>query len=335
MKRKRKKKAPRRKNPIAKWIGLLGLLALGSLFALFRWGPLELPGRTTLPPGRPVANTVELQIALARIGFSPGSVDGAMGRQTTQALAAFQETRGLPPSGTLDTETAALLRIEAPTHAFFELTATALDKITPPPSSWRERGELAYFGYHSALELIAEKSTADPDYIRELNPGLDWGGLQAGDRIKAPLVPPYRIKQPVDRIEIRLEERLLRALGPGGELLFQSPVSIARDVAKRPVGRLRVKVRVADPNYTFNPNILTAAAQREGITRKFVIQPGPNNPVGNVWLGLDRPSYGIHGTPLPEKVGRTESSGCFRLANWNAETLLDAVEVGTEVLVLP
>ena len=81
--------------------------------------------------------------------------------------------------------------------------------------------------------------------------------------------------------------------------------------------------------------ILSAAAEREGISEKFVIQPGPNNPVGSVWLGLNRPSYGIHGTPEPEQVGRTESSGCFRLANWNAQTLLQATEVGTPVLVLP
>jgi lipoprotein-anchoring transpeptidase ErfK/SrfK len=335
LKRKHKKKTRRAKIPVAKWTGLLGLVILGSLFALFRWGPLDLPWPAPSPSGRLVENEAELQIALARIGFSPGSIDGAKGRQTTQALAAFQETRGLPASGLLDAETAALLRIEDPIHAYFELSAAALAKLTPPPSSWRERGELSHLGYHSPLELIAEKSATDPDYIRELNPGLDWAHLRAGDRVKAPLVPPYRIEQKVHAIEIRLADRLLRALGTEGELLFHCPVSIAREVAKRPVGRLRVKVRVANPNYTFNPNILTAAAQREGITQKFVIQPGPNNPVGTVWLGLDRPSYGIHGTPVPEKVGRTESSGCFRLANWNAETLLDAVEVGTEVLVLP
>lgn len=101
------------------------------------------------------------------------------------------------------------------------------------------------------------------------------------------------------------------------------------------MGELKVQVRVADPNYTFNPAILRATAEREGIRKKFVIQPGPNNPVGTVWLGLNRPSYGIHGTPVPEKVGRTESSGCFRLANWNAETLLEATETGTAVFVVP
>ena len=168
-----------------------------------------------------------------------------------------------------------------------------------------------------------------------MNPGIDWSALRAGDRILAPLVVPFHIGQKVARIQIELQARQLQAFDRDGQLLFHCPVSIAREVAKRPVGELQVKVRVENPNYTFNPNILTATAEREGITEKFVIQPGPNNPVGSVWLGLNRPSYGIHGTPAPEKVGRTESSGCFRLANWNAKTLLAATEVGTPVLVLP
>ncbi|MGB0259698.1 MAG: L,D-transpeptidase, partial [Coraliomargarita sp.] len=97
----------------------------------------------------------------------------------------------------------------------------------------------------------------------------------------------------------------------------------------------RVKVRVENPNYTFNPTILKNTAQREGITAKFIIPPGPNNPVGTVWIGLNLPSYGIHGTPVPEQVGRTESSGCFRLANWNAESLVRAIHDGLPVFVNP
>jgi hypothetical protein len=57
------------------------------------------------------------------------------------------------------------------------------------------------------------------------------------------------------------------------------------------------------------------------VGRKLRIPPGPNNPVGVAWIGLNRTGYGIHGTPKPEEVGRTESHGCFRLANWNAELL--------------
>lgn len=312
---------------------LIGLLLTAGCILLisgdFRWWHVP------PPPGRPIENTLELQIALARNGFSPGSIDGSPGHQTRQALAAFQQSRGLPGTGLWDPSLEEWLRIEEPTHAYIELTAAALARLTAPPADWRARGTLSHLGYHSALEMIAEKTCTDPDYIRRINPGVSWSALGAGDRILAPLVVPYHIGQKVARIQIELQARQLQAFDPDGQLLFHCPVSIAREVAKRPVGELKIEVRVEQPNYTFNPDILAEAAAREGITEKFVIQPGPNNPVGTVWLGLNRASYGIHGTPEPEQVGRSESSGCFRLANWNAETLLHASAVGTPVIVLP
>jgi lipoprotein-anchoring transpeptidase ErfK/SrfK len=189
--------------------------------------------------------------------------------------------------------------------------------------------------YHSILEMMAEKSLSDPDLIRQLNPSVDFQNVQPGAHILTPHLPPVRIRSQISHIRISLAERTLQAIDTKGAIAFHCPVSIARSVDKRPSGELYVKVRVADPNYTFNPAILSGTAAREGITQKFVIQPGANNPVGSVWIGLNLPSYGIHGTPEPEKVGRTESSGCFRLANWNAETLLDLVEVGTAIYVEP
>ncbi|MFU8848479.1 MAG: L,D-transpeptidase family protein [Opitutales bacterium] len=334
MKRKKKRSKPRKRIPrIGIGLCLIGLL-LALAYYLFDLGPLPWK-QPSLPAGRAIENTIELQIALARSGFSPGSIDGAMGSQTRQALLAFQDSRDLPATGEWSPSLDEHLRIEEPIYAYMELTSAALAKLTPAPSSWRERGELPQLGYHSILEMVAEKSSSHPDFIRSLNPQLNWATLGPGDHILAPLVPPYRIKQKIDEIQIHLQARQLQAFDSFGNLIFHCPVSIAREVEKRPVGELQVTVRVENPNYTFNPSILTTAAAREGIANKFIIQPGPNNPVGTVWLGLNLPSYGIHGTPSPEKVGRTESSGCFRLANWNAETLLAATEVGTPVFVLP
>jgi len=304
------------------------VLVASAYFLLQPSDPIQIPGRE-------IRNSAELQIALARNGFSPGSIDGVKGKQSRQALIAYQLARGLDPTGVLDEATKAYLKIEEPIHAEIEITEATLSAIDPRPQSWIERGQRARMAYNSVLELVAEKTQSDPDYIRTLNPGIDWNRLRPGDRVRTPSVGPFRISQALDHILIRLEERTLTAVHTSGETLFHCPVSIARNVNKRPRGELRVKVRVADPNYTFNPAILSATAASEGITQKFIIQPGPNNPVGSVWIGLNRPSYGIHGTPEPEKVGRTESSGCFRLANWNAETLLEAVEVGTIVIVQP
>lgn len=285
------------------------------------------------PVGRPVQNTVELQIALARIGFSPGSIDGTNGSQTKQALASYQTVKQLLVSGEFDEDTQQTLKIEEPVYSHIELSEADFARIDPPPKSWRERGSRQRMAYNSILEMVAEKSMSDPDLIVQLNPDLDWTSLQPGIQIIAPFMRPVRLTGLVDRLQISLSQRTLHVIDQQGTILFHSPVSIARRVDKRPSGELHVKVRVQDPNYTFNPAILSATAAREGITDKFIIQPGPNNPVGTVWIGLNLPSYGIHGTPVPEKVGRTESSGCFRLANWNAETLVHLVEVGTKVIV--
>jgi lipoprotein-anchoring transpeptidase ErfK/SrfK len=287
------------------------------------------------PSARPINGTAELQIALARQGLSPGSIDGALGSQTKRALLAYQARQGLPLSGVFDAATAEVLQIQEPVMTIRKISDQDFTAIGPKPSSWRARGQLDQMHYNSLLEMVAEQAQSDPAYIASLNPGINWYQLTVGDCIRIPHAPPFRIQQTADYIQITLSERTLRVFSNEQRLLFHCPVSIARRVDKRPSGELRVKVRVNQPNYTFNPAILKATAQREGITQKFIIQPGPNNPVGTAWIGLNLPSYGIHGTPEPEKVGRSESSGCFRLANWNAETLLDAVRVNMPIHVEP
>lgn len=241
----------------------------------------------------------------------------------------------MPLSGAFDEATKDTLKIREPVYSKIELADVDFSRIDPPPTSWKERGIRSRMAYHSILEMIAEKSRSDPDLIVQLNPSIDWNQLQSGLQILVPHVYDRPTSRQVDHLRISLSKRSLQAVDSSGRITFHAPVSIARRVDKRPSGEIQIVVRVAEPNYTFNPAILSGTAAREGITQKFVIQPGPNNPVGSVWIGLNLPSYGIHGTPEPEKVGRTESSGCFRLANWNAETLLGLVQDGMSVYVEP
>jgi lipoprotein-anchoring transpeptidase ErfK/SrfK len=320
-------------HPLGKlFFFLLFVAALGCVILLFTD---DAPPVVEPPRDRAITNTTELQIALARQGFSPGSIDGTIGSQTRLALLAYQSAHEITLSGIFDSETAARLRIADPVHAKIELSKHDFAKVAAKPASWVERGQLDAMRYNSMLELIAEHAQTDPDYIRLLNPDHNWQALRAGDQIVVPHIPAFRIDREVAYVRIRLGERTLQAFDSNDQLRFHCPVSIARRVDKRPSGQLAVKVLVENPNYTFNPAILSATAAREGITQKFIIQPGPNNPVGSVWIGLNLPSYGIHGTPEPEKVGRTESSGCFRLANWNAETLLQAAWVGMPIQIDP
>jgi lipoprotein-anchoring transpeptidase ErfK/SrfK len=134
-------------------------------------------------------------------------------------------------------------------------------------------------------------------------------------------------------VRISLSGRTLDVFDAETNLLAHFPCSIAARVEKRPLGDLHVAAVAHNPNYTFDPDIFPESAEARGLGRKLVLPPGPNNPVGTAWVGLDRAGYGIHGTPRPEEVGRTESHGCFRLANWNAELLARLVSIGTPVLV--
>src|SRR5205814_10368855 len=127
----------------------------------------------------------------------------------------------------------------------------------------------------------------------------------------------------------------LQAFDQNTNLLVHFPCSIARRVEKRPVGRLHVEKIALNPNYRFDPALFPESAEARQLNHALMIPAGPNNPVGTAWISLDKPGYGIHGTPRPEDVGRTESHGCFRLANWNAEYLVGLVWIGMPVEVEP
>ena len=318
------------KHWLARLFVLFGLIAA----TIYYWPQLrELANIANT--ARSINNTTELQIALAREGFSPGSIDGTNGSQTKRALLAYQTAHKLPLTGIFDVTTAHDLKIQEPVFITRELTRADFSDVGNKPPNWQALGALDKLRFYSLREMIAEQSQSDPDLIDSLNPDTNWHDLSIGDTIFIPYVPPFRVNETAAYLQIKLSERALQAFSADHRLLFHCPVSIARRVEKRPSGELRVNARVNEPNYTFNPAILTSTAEREGITQKFIIQPGPNNPVGTVWVGLNLPSYGIHGTPEPEKVGRTESSGCFRLANWNAQTVLHAVHVNMPVFVEP
>ena len=164
---------------------------------------------------------------------------------------------------------------------------------------------------------------------------MKWDDLLPGVIIKVPAVEHVTVTGRLVRLHIRLAEHELEGTDETGRVILHFPVSIARNVEKRPVGELQVTVVAPDPNYTFDPDVFPESAEAKELGRKLIIPPGPNNPVGVAWIGLDRPGYGIHGTPDPEKVGRTESHGCFRLANWDARTLLDLAWSGLPLVVEP
>jgi len=283
----------------------------------------------------PAENIFAIQLALTRQCISCGSLDGVLGSQTRAALRALQQREGLTPTGELDEPTQSRLVLDVPLYTTYTVTSNDLARLQPLRPTWLGKSEQDRLDYETILELVAEMSHAHQDFIRRLNPGIDWNALTVGTPLKLPNAeyPPPRAKAAF--VRIRLGSKTLQVFDASTNLLAHFPCSIARRVEKRPAGELHVAKIAPNPSYRFDPEIFPESEEGRQLGRQLMIAPGPNNPVGTTWIGLDKPGYGIHGTPRPEEVGRTESHGCFRLANWNADYLLRLVGIGTLVMVEP
>ena len=301
----------------------------------------EAPRPNPAPTNAPAAGVVDERVLAAQVGLacraiSPGSLDGLLGPQTRGALRTFQLREGLSGSGALDDSTLARLQTNAPLFTNQVVTADDLARLRPLGTTWLEKSQQERLEFETILELVAERALSNPKLIRALNPGIDWSTLTAGMSVKVPSVAPPEPNARAALVRISISARALQAFDAETNLLAHFPCSIAARVEKRPVGETLSVIAVApNPNYTFDPEVFPESAEARQLGRKLILQPGPNNPVGTVWIGLDKPGYGIHGTPRPEDVGRTESHGCFRLANWNAEYLFKLVTVGTPVVIDP
>lgn len=279
------------------------------------------------------------QTILARSGFSPGLIDGRPGRKTRLAIEHLQRARGQEVTGTLDEPTRASLAASDtlaanPEDRAWVRTYTVTDEdvalITGPiPTDWNERAMLERSGYADVEELLAERGWCSVELLRQLNSEVELSACAAGDVVTIPDVRAKPLPR-LGRIEIVLEEKLVLGYDEAESHVMLLHCSIAASAEKRPVGELQVTVIATDPEYTFNPE---SWPEVDNVSSKLRIAPGPRNPVGLAWIGLDRPGYGMHGSPRPQDIGKTGSHGCFRLANWDAVRLAHAVKVGTVVEV--
>ena len=187
-------------------------------------------------------------------------------------------------------------------------------------------------GYESIKEMYAERGHVTQNTLGRLNPNIVWSNVTPGTKIAIPEVSPVAIGEKAAFVKVSLSKFSVTAYDINGRPMALFPCSIAKNRAKRPPpGEIKIITQIPNPNYTYTPDFTPKGKKVE----RHIFPPGPNNPVGVAWLGLSIPGYGIHGTPLPERIGRAESHGCFRLANWNAEKLYDLVRAGTRVIIEP
>jgi len=270
------------------------------------------------------------QVLLERMYLSPGELDGAYGSNMRQALNTFQQIRNLPVTGQLDDATFAALNADtSPTVANYTISE---DDVKGPflavPSGMMAKARLPALGYASVLEGLGEKFHASPALLQRLNPGKNFSA--AGEQIVVPNVSGKAPLPMAAKVVVRDKAKILQLYDASDRLLAQYPASTGSKYDPLPIGTWKVVGVHANPVYNYNPKLFWDASPGDAKTQ---IKPGPNNPVGVMWMALSKKHYGIHGTPVPSHVGKTESHGCIRLTNWSAAEVGAVVDEGTDVIL--
>lgn len=276
----------------------------------------------------PFARPVAWQLALEKACFSPGLIDGKPGAKTEVATREYQKSVGLPVSGELDDATADLLGIAAiNSFGLYTVQVEDIADLMPESHDWLEKSKRTRMGYFSQLDALAEKFHTSKGFLGAINPAVAWESLKGGEVIVVPFLQDP-VKPPARALRVNLDQKVIYLLDEHEKVVGLFHCSIAAKYEKRPSGEGRVEVVAPNPNYTWDPAYWPEV---KGIEQKLLIPPGPRNPVGLFWVGLNFPGYGMHGTPTPEMIGKSGSHGCFRLTNWDAMRLGKVARVGMKV----
>ena len=275
-------------------------------------------------PAAGAPDMLAVQVMLDRARFSPGEIDGKGGPNTKRAIEAFERAKG-----TTVAEAVAAMG----TEAAVAYTITAEDETGPfeaIPKDMMEKAKLKRLSYTSLAEALAERFHASPSLIKRLNPSAR---LVAGEQIQVPNVMPAPEPTSGEGVSITVSKRssALTLTDATGAVIYHAPVTTGSQHDPLPLGEWKVTAIVRNPTFNYNPDLFWDADPAHA---KAKIPPGPNGPVGLVWIDISKPHYGIHGTPEPGTVGHTSSHGCVRLTNWDVNAVAALVAKGAKVMFI-
>ncbi len=306
-----------------------------------------------VPPVTAEMEMLAVQIALDRLGFSPGVIDGKNGESLKIAIRGFQAANDLEETGELDeaTKTALDRSPSVPVTRLVVIPADFANQQFFPdmPEDAAEQAKLPALGYRNLMEALAERFHTTPETLIALNSPQTQIG--AGKTIIVPNIAEVMAPTPedaergwgtslamlgvspeqpsVEKVVVDKSGGWLRAYGADEKLIAQFPVTTGSSRDPLPLGNWTIKGVARNPEFHYNPKLFWDVSDSK---EKQLLQPGPNSPVGVVWIDLSKPHYGIHGTPEPSTIGRSESHGCVRLTNWDAAKLAGMVKTGVKVV---
>ncbi len=305
--------------------------------------PSPAPGEPKVAAAQPVEDVdvmTRLQIFLDQQKFGPGKIDGRGKLFTAQALDRYRQAHGLPINGKIDSDIP--LDSVNPIFTTYQIRPDDLKYVGDLPGKPPEQSKLKYMVYPSLLEFVGERYHSDPDFLVKLNKGMNLEKLKPGDTVRVPNVEPFKLEDLVENpslparpefvnrvLNVDTENRMLDLID-GDKLLASFPITPGSTKLPAPKGIWKILGICELPNFRWDEAMLEHGVRSKDF---YMIPMGPRNPVGVMWMGLNKPGIGIHGTNSPWNIGRTGSHGCIRLANWDVIRLSSMVTEGMKVII--
>jgi lipoprotein-anchoring transpeptidase ErfK/SrfK len=287
------------------------------------------PSKKTLSDTKPTPGGIRLQVLLDRAHFSPGEIDGKFGENAKKALRAYEKAQQLATSDEVGTDVwGKLASDDRPVITSYAISDkdVAGPFLRKLPAKMEAMKDLPKLAYASAREGLAEKFHMSEDLLSALNPGRHFD--RAGETIAVIDTGADQSPEKAAKVEVDKNRQTVQLFDKSNALIGFYPATVGSEEKPSPSGTLKVTEIDRNPTYRYNP-----AYHFKGVNSRkpFTIRPAPNNPVGTMWINLSADGYGIHGTPFPGRVSKSESHGCIRLTNWDAERVAERVSKGTPV----